>query len=111
MSTSAPAATAAGDSTLQSEAAFDIRAGRARSDAWSIARGRAHAGHAPQLAPRRQLAFVNPLDAVAERPLDVADVAHEAEQAPDLHRGRLVAPPHRTIERDVALDEGGAQRN
>src|SRR5437588_759300 len=67
--------------------------------------------HPAQLGDRRQLSFVDPLDAVAQRLLDVADVRHQAQETADLDRRRLVASPQRPVEGDVALDERGAQRH
>src|ERR1700730_5256004 len=62
--------------------------------------------HPAQLGDLRQLAVVDPLHAVAESRLDVADVLDQAQEAADLDRCRLVAPPQRPVEGDVALDEG-----
>src|SRR5258708_27596935 len=67
--------------------------------------------HPAQLGDLRQLAVVDPLDAVAKRRLDVADVLDQAQEAADLDRRRLVAPPERTVEVDVALDEARAHRH
>src|SRR5262245_39613510 len=111
MRISAPATMATGDSTLQTETAFDIDARNSGAPARSVGRGGADARHAPQLAACRQLAFVNSLDAVAHGALDVADVADEPEQAADLHRRRLIAAPHRPVERDMAFDERRTQRH
>src|ERR1700688_103245 len=51
--------------------------------------------HPAQLGDRRQLSLVDALDAVAQRLLDVADVRHQPQEAADLDRRRLVAPPQR----------------
>src|SRR5437588_12143144 len=57
--------------------------------------------HPAQLGDLRQLAVVDPLHAVAERRLDVADVLDQAQEATDLDRRRLVAPPERPVEGEV----------
>ena len=86
---------------------------RWRSTAWRFSARRGSPlllhTHAAQFAPRGQLAVVDALDAVAERRLDVTDISHQALKAPDLDRGRLIGAPHSAVERDMTLDEAGAQ--
>src|SRR5262249_7122364 len=66
---------------------------------------------AAELAGGGGLGGNNALHAVAERALDVADVRDEAHEPGQLDGGGLVGAPHGAVERDVPLDEGGAERD
>src|SRR5690242_7373683 len=61
--------------------------------------------NAAQLLARGDLPFLDTLDAVAHRSLDIADVRDEAHEPHDLDARRLIGAPHRAVQRDVALDE------
>jgi hypothetical protein len=57
------------------------------------------------------LALVNPLDAIAECCLDCPDVLDQPPHSDGLDRRRLIAAPHGTVERNVALDKTRAERH
>src|SRR5262245_19751527 len=65
--------------------------------------------HPAQLGPRWNLAVIHALDAVAERSLDGANVPHQPHEPLWLYRCGMITAPHRAIEREMPLDDAGAQ--
>ena len=61
------------------------------------------------LDDRRLLALVDLLASVAERLVGALEVAHHLAQADRLERERVVGPLHRTVQREVLLDDPRAQ--
>src|SRR5262245_14800914 len=57
----------------------------------------------------RKLAVVDAFDAVAERLFNNSDVSDEAFESARFDGCRLVAAPHRAIQRDMALNVRGAE--
>ena len=61
------------------------------------------------LDDRRLLALVDLLDAVADRLVGALEVAHHLAQPDRLERERVVGALHRAVQREVLLDDAGAE--
>src|SRR5215467_6023700 len=80
-------------------------------DLSSVAGGRRKCRWTPQPALDRKFTVINALQSVSASLFNHANIFDQTRQSSRFDGSRLIAAPHRTVQRDVPLDIAGAQRN